>query len=185
MTKECKHCKQSFVKEPSCSMKRWLSSREFCSRVCLYSWRTGNPEYKARLNLEGLAIGHKNARLNGFQKGHVPTTSGETHHAWKGGVSDFNNNLRKIAEYDQWRLRVFERDNFTCQECWVRGGHLQADHTKPFAIIVREYEIDSYEKARSCIELWDIANGRTLCQKCHLKSPTWGIKALDYQPLLA
>ena len=62
---------------------------------------------------------------------------------------------RKTREYQSWRKRVFERDNYTCQMCGKRGGSLQAHHI---------------ERYRSCIEKrTDVSNGITLCVNCHKK----------------
>lgn len=60
----------------------------------------------------------------------------------------------------EWRQRVFERDNFTCQGCGEHGGRLQADHIKPFK---------EYPELR-----WELSNGRTLCISCHKRTPTYG-----------
>jgi 5-methylcytosine-specific restriction endonuclease McrA len=51
--------------------------------------------------------------------------------------------------------QVFERDNYTCQLCGVRGVDLQVDHIQSWA----EY-----------VELrFSMDNCRTLCSKCHYK----------------
>ncbi len=71
-----------------------------------------------------------------------------------------NRRIRKSIDYKLWRERVFQRDNYTCQECYVRGGELNADHIKPFAL---------YPELR-----FDISNGKTLCVPCHRATPTYG-----------
>ena len=86
--------------------------------------------------------------------------TGKDNFNWKGGVTSENEKLRKLPRYKMWRIDVFERDNYTCQECGQRGGELNADHIKPFAL---------YEELR--LDLW---NGRTLCKTCHLKTDTYG-----------
>lgn len=93
---------------------------------------------------------------------------GEAHWNYRG----YNNRTeRQIAmaqdEYVQWRKAVFERDDYTCQDCGARNGtgetvYLQADHVKPWVL---------YPELR-----YQIDNGRTLCTPCHRKTPTWGGK---------
>ena len=81
--------------------------------------------------------------------------------------------IRDCSFYTKWRIEVFTRDNFTCQLCLTRGGYLEADHIKQFALILMENKIKSLEMAEKCMELWDIENGRTLCKRCHLKTETY------------
>jgi 5-methylcytosine-specific restriction endonuclease McrA len=64
-----------------------------------------------------------------------------------------------------WRKAVFERDDYTCQMCGIRGTQLNADHIKPFRF---------FPALR-----WELANGRTLCVPCHRKTPTYG-RRLDH-----
>ena len=78
---------------------------------------------------------------------------GKNHHCWKGGISCDNHRLRATFKYQQWRLKVYIRDNFTCQSCGKVGGYLNAHHIKSFA---------KYPKSR-----FDINNGVTLCKECH------------------
>ena len=63
-------------------------------------------------------------------------------------------------EYRLWREAVFARDAFTCQECGVVGGHLQADHIKAWAL---------HPDLR-----YEVSNGRTLCRECHMMTDTFG-----------
>lgn len=97
-----------------------------------------------------------------------PQISGKNHWNWQGGKTDIIQKLRNSPEYKLWREAVFERDNFTCIWCGDnKGGNLQADHIKPFC---------DYPELRFAID-----NGRTLCKSCHLKTDTFGRKALNYK----
>jgi 5-methylcytosine-specific restriction endonuclease McrA len=87
---------------------------------------------------------------------------GENNPLWRGGVSKEAKRLRASKEFKEWRKAVFERDNFTCQFCGIRGGYLEPDHIKPFAY---------YPLLR-----FDITNGRTLCRPCHKTTETFGSK---------
>ena len=61
--------------------------------------------------------------------------------------------LRMTKRYKEWRMKVFLRDNFTCQFCEKRGGRLEAHHIKSFA---------DYPRLR-----FDVNNGITFCFDCH------------------
>lgn len=64
---------------------------------------------------------------------------------------------RNTPEYRQWRKAVFERDNYTCQRCGVKGGSLEAHHKIPW---IKDKELR-----------FDVDNGLTLCVDCHKKIP--------------
>lgn len=89
------------------------------------------------------------------------------------GVSRLQERIRKCFEYRQWRSDIFQRDDYTCQHCGKRGVVLNADHIKPFAQILKEYIINTFEAALQCAELWSINNGRTLCEECHHSRKEW------------
>lgn len=88
---------------------------------------------------------------------------GEKNKNWKGGITPINKALRDSFEYEEWRKNVFERDLYTCRNCGIVGGYLEADHIKPFAY---------YPLLR-----FDLNNGRTLCKLCHKKTDTYMVKA--------
>lgn len=92
---------------------------------------------------------------------------GENHPFWKGGTGTKRHQEMRKIEYILWRSAIFTRDNYTCQECGIKNGngknvYLEADHIKPWAL---------YPKLR-----YSIDNGRTLCQRCHRNTDTWGVR---------
>ena len=98
--------------------------------------------------------------------------TGEKANHWKGGITPLTKQIRNSFKYRQWRSDVFTRDDFTCQNCGIRGnqtgGYLEAHHhIKEFSEIIKEYKIKTFDKALNCEELWNINNGITLCKKCH------------------
>lgn len=69
---------------------------------------------------------------------------------------------RNYPEYQDWRSKVFERDDYTCKRCGYRGGELNAHHIKP-------YKNNKKERL-------DLNNGITLCKKCHVEEHKKGSK---------
>lgn len=66
--------------------------------------------------------------------------------------------LRSSTQNRNWARAIRKRDNFICQIC---GGHGHiADHIKKFS---------EYPELR-----FELSNGRTLCQSCHLKTNNYG-----------
>lgn len=92
---------------------------------------------------------------------------------WKGGIVSIKTAIRGCREYKEWRKAVFQRDDYTCKDCGIKGCELNADHVKPFAIIYYQNNIQSLEDALNCAEFWNINNGRTLCVPCHKKTDTY------------
>jgi len=91
-----------------------------------------------------------------FRKGKpFPQLRGDKHHNWKGGITPERIKDTNSYRYKTWRRAVFERDNYTCQDCGRRGGKLNADHTYPWKM---------YPELR-----YDVRNGWTMCEECHLK----------------
>lgn len=86
---------------------------------------------------------------------------------WKGGISLLTKTIRACTEYKEWHKKIRHRDNHTCKNCLTRGGKLHVDHINPFAAIIHKNNIKTLEEALQCNELWDINNGRVLCEKCH------------------
>lgn len=96
---------------------------------------------------------------------------------WQGGVSTVQHLLRESRKYRQWRSDIFERDNFKCVIGGKEHGNkLNADHIKPFFLILRENKITTTEDGFACEELWNLNNGRTLCENCHKETDSYGWK---------
>lgn len=88
-----------------------------------------------------------------------PAVSGARNPNWRGGTSSQREAFVMTAAYKAWRQHVFQRDNYTCQACGQRGGKLNADHELPYS---------QFPDQRL-----EILNGRTLCEPCHRKTPTF------------
>lgn len=83
------------------------------------------------------------------------TPRGAACHSYKDGKLAERRDQRFSMLYKRWRFDVFIRDHFTCQHCGdAQGGNLRAHHLKGFA---------AYPDLR-----FDIPNGITLCDACHL-----------------
>jgi hypothetical protein len=115
-----------------------------------------------------------------FKKGHKPIGSfkpGEDHWNWNGGISSTRHRLTNSFRWKQWRTQIFERDNYTCQECEQRGGKLHPHHIHPFEFAeILNYLKETlgtnclYEEAIDCKFLWNPCIGKTLCVDCHKKT---------------
>lgn len=173
-TKTCKVCGTVFyphrnTKGLYCSLKCRYSDKDF-QRVKVNTNR-GRPlenDHIAKLKKPKSAEHRKNiGKALSIVK--IGSWSGSKNPKWRGGVARLREIIRGCFQYRLWRSDVFRRDNFTCIICGDnKGGNLNADHyPKSFASILNEHHIDSMEKALSCERLWDINNGRTLCETCH------------------
>lgn len=81
---------------------------------------------------------------------------GEKGSNWQGGKVNKNKQIRADFRWKEWRQKIFERDNFTCQDCGQKGGYLEPHHKKK----VSDYPELAY----------NVDNGITYCLKCHIKN---------------
>jgi len=185
MKKSCQKCGEEFRKSVFCSKKDW-KGRKYCSKSCSNSVNSkGNKHMLGRVSLnKGKKFPQYSGKNNpNWKGGDITKTCKQCGNVFtralnrKGrtakyctkkcseidrdeGKSTINNRIRKSKEYKLWRTAVFERDDYTCIWCGIRGNYLNADHIKPFAL---------FPELRFAID-----NGRTLCVDCHKKTGTWG-----------
>lgn len=95
---------------------------------------------------------------------------------WRGESVNLKALCRGLFEYRLWRSDVFKRDNYTCALCGANKCEVHADHIKAFWRVIKENNLKTVEDAIRCAELWDINNGRTLCEPCHRKTDNFGFK---------
>lgn len=162
--KACERCAAEY---------RGRKQAKFCSVRCgaiartdrkpnTTSFKRGHPSWNAGMSVSGMSgkahSEDSRAKIRSAQTGPLASN-------WKGGITAENYRIRRGARYAAWRDAVFQRDSYTCQECGDRSTagnriRLNADHIKPFAF---------FPDLR-----FDLSNGRTLCEPCHRKTPTWG-----------
>lgn len=135
---------------------RDIKRKKYCSHGHRMLWRYAHGEFWHLETMQKLASTPK-ANLKKSHKG-------ANHPNW---IKD-RTQLKQRPRYEMtiWRLAVFQRDNYTCQDCGIRGYKLQADHIKSYA---------KYPELR-----WDINNGRTLCIDCHKNTQSYGRKVLHH-----
>ena len=114
---------------------------------------------------EGLQVSLGMKRSLDTRKKISDSKKGEKSYTWKGGVTPINKKARQTFELKLWREAVLERDDYTCQFCGIKKGKrqgMEVDHIKSFA---------RFPELRTSIE-----NGRTLCNPCHRKTDTYGMR---------
>lgn len=145
-TRACTQCGKQFRPKKK--------NQRLCSSPCASRWNALNSEairsafeegkratVRSRAeHLSQLYKGKPNLALRGRRRVENPQSATQE--------------IRRGHEYTTWRTAVYERDNYTCQECNRRGNVLlNAHHVKPWA---------TYPELR-----FDVNNGMTLCVDCH------------------
>jgi len=116
--------------------------------VCMEcAFKRGIISEKVFLESHGIFIDSIHAAVS--PTGNIVVWSGSKLPPWDEG----SDKSRNIPGYNEWRAKVFERDEFTCQNCEQVGGVLNAHHIKPYA---------EYPDLRT-----EVPNGITLCEECH------------------
>lgn len=172
MKTQCANCKKILERKPC----RALKGRCYCNAKCQleYEYKTGirdkmavTAAAHAMTKKLGAPWLHKQPPWNAGKIGQCPQLAkvgeknpmygkfGKAHHGYKTGASTRRKRDWSRSIYQNWRKAVFAKDDYTCQECGDdKGGNLHAHHIKPWA---------TFEEGR-----YDITNGITLCELCHI-----------------
>lgn len=155
---------------------------------CYWKFAVGknNPHWKNKKDIFCLYCGKKiHASAKRCSKCYLKKENpllnkkGEKSYVWKGGVTNLRGGIKGLEENKLWRIKVFQRDNYICQECFKKSSYFQAHHKKAFAIILQEFlqeynQFSPIEDKETLVRLainykpfWDINNGVTLCKECH------------------
>lgn len=81
----------------------------------------------------------------------------------------FHEALRQLPVYKDWRASVFKRDEYMCIVCGAKG-YMEAHHIITLKALLEEYNIKNIKQAVTCLALWNVGNGITLCRTCHDKT---------------
>ncbi len=139
----CKACENRFKAKHNPALYKTgvgsgLSPEE--RNICTPEWRD-----KISKSLTG-----KVSPLRGIKR---PDIAKEKHPMWKGGITSESEIQRKSLKYIEWRNAVYNRDNYTCQRCGIKGAILNAHHIKFW---------EDYPELR-----FELTNGITYCHACH------------------
>ena len=76
------------------------------------------------------------------------------------GKTGFWEKFKNSPEYLLWRVKVYERDNYTCQVCGGRGKTIHPHHIVPKSVDIKK--------------ALDVNNGITMCVPCHKETESYG-----------
>jgi 5-methylcytosine-specific restriction endonuclease McrA/ribosomal protein L32 len=160
---DCRHKFYSGKNHPKFNINRHSSETILCACGC----GTEIPKYDNKGRIKKYVVGHtmkgKRRKFTDEWRKNISKSNtrnekimGKNHWNWKGGVTGQLKSIRHSKEYREWRLMVYRKDHFSCQECGKHCNEHQiiAHHIKDFK---------NYPKLR-----FDVNNGITLCRKCHL-----------------
>ena len=155
ITRSCAICGKEFNTYPS---KLKIGRGKYCSKECSNTPQKQTVVSCLYCNIEFMAKNSELRRGRGIYcsrdcaaKDYKNHYSGDKAPNWKGGKQRDRHN--GDYRYSDWRLKVYERDEFTCQNCGQVGGKLNAHHLFRWSI---------YEALR-----YELLNGVTLCEQCH------------------
>lgn len=157
---KCEYCGGEYYGKPSERGKK-----RYCSRLCadrvqrtgktLTCKVCGKEYYRPLSQIKRGSSCCSYACANFYQR---TNQKGEKSHTWQGGKSVIYKRLRASADFVEWRRKVFERDDYTCQVCGKRNGN-------GYTVILHPHHIKSfthYPELR-----FDVDNGITVCVNCH------------------
>jgi len=168
ITKQCPECGDEFSVKPSTQ-----SLRQYCSRSCLMSSRTGeqNPHPNAGKRIEktcewcgdtfevnvSKADTARFCSLDCLGKHNGDVRSGKDSPRWRGGHEDYYG-----PNWDAQRQERLKKDGHECLHCG-KESVLIVHHVTPYREFVNDDGTVNYEEAHR------VENLRTYCRTCHAK----------------
>ena len=144
----CLYCGDTFYACPSRLRK---GARQFCCRKHLFAFKKENARTFSCVSCGQAVIwGRKSCSPECLKKYQLEAVLERRKTMTQHQIDRAERYSKKT---DDWRWSVFERDDYTCQFCFQRGGYLEADHIRPWAF---------FPELRH-----ELSNGRTLCRACH------------------
>jgi hypothetical protein len=128
------------------------------SKMSEHSFNKGkhlSEETRAKLSVAHMGLIKSPEACANISRANRGRAVGPLNSNWKGGASSPESLIRVSILYAEWRMAIFERDDFACSFCGKPGvhGNLRAHHMDCFA--------DFPEKRL------DVDNGITFCVDCH------------------
>lgn len=111
------------------------------------------------------------------KNGIKPEVHGERSPHWRGGKLALNKMVRNCAKYINWRNKVFQERDYTCEITGERGGKLNIHHIKSLSELLDEFlniypeDFESQEARLQAIEafepFWDKTNVVVITEEVH------------------
>jgi 5-methylcytosine-specific restriction endonuclease McrA len=136
------------------------STKRYCSRDCANKSPEKSEASRKKANKQWSDKRSRQKLIKGIEARSKSPEWRNSSHFQRGaanprytGYREERESGRVRYEYKKWRTDVFKRDNYTCQNCYVRGGKLAAHHIQHWA---------KFPELR-----YVLSNGLTLCESCH------------------
>lgn len=148
---ECDECGEYYRTQKCTLAKNNDTEYNFCSRECFFNHQSSVKSVTKPCSNCGEKVTRNKFEFERYrniycsQECYSESISGKGSPRWK-------ENTEKEGFTQSERKEIFERDNYTCQECGERGCHLNAHHIVPIS---------------EGGDVHDTSNGVTLCLKCH------------------
>jgi hypothetical protein len=153
--KKCGYEKVSISRKYSTDDVKKIFQKEGCKLLGKkYEGSSQNLKYKCSCGSVGFIT------LDRFIKGQrcrgcgIKKISGKNSYNWNKDLTKEDRLIkRNYPEYKKWRIDIYDRDDYICKKCNIKGRYLNAHH------------INNYSTNKE-LRL-EISNGVTFCEDCH------------------
>ena len=90
-------------------------------------------------------------------------------------TTSLSRRIRMVSNYKKWRELIKKRDDYKCVLCGSTQNLIVDHHPIPLCLLIDSVAIkmgenNLFENCLKTEKFWDLNNGRTLCQSCHIKN---------------